>query len=315
MKQWLEAMKKRKIRQISAVVLIICLLGSVVLSDHIAGVRAITDEENGLGEVSTPSNAEQIDSGKKEIKKRKKASDSDAEEGWASASNASTSNASPSDAREYEQLTLEDDSEPVSVSGKLPIGTYLRAEVITGEELSEYGLEELELQSGRAVFAYDIGLWLDGERYEPEYTMQVKIENPELLEGDLKLFQINRTGDNQEVGCSMDKEGNVSFSMKKSGSYAALDMGNPEQVVTIQDVTGIVFVTGVLPDKTTVTAEKLSNETIQQLELPEGEIACAYDIKLWVDGEEYQPEKPVKVRFLNQEKEEKHEKDGSTEVN
>lgn len=287
MRRLLEKIKEKKCRQISSAILIVCLLGSVALSGHISGVHAVTKGK------ATPSNAGEEDDREEFV--WKKASASDAEEDWAS-----PSDASPSNAREYEQLTLEDDSEPVSVSGFLPVGTCLRAEVITEEELSDYGLESLELQDGRAVFAYDLELWLDGEAYEPEYSLQVQIENMELLEGELKLFRISRNAPEQETGSSVDKEGMVRFAMKETGAYAAVDFREAETLSTVEDPDGIVSVTGVLPEGTTVTAEKLPDETIRQLELPEGEITCAYDIKLWVNGEEYQPEKAVKVKFLSQ---------------
>lgn len=290
MSKLLEKMKEKKYHQISSVILIICLLGSVVLSGHISGVHAISRGK------ATPSNAEEADDGEEFV--WKKASASDAKEDWAS-----PSDASPSNVREYEQLTLEDDSEPVSVSGIVPVGTCLRAEVITEGELSDYGLESLELQDGRAVFAYDLELWLDGEPYDPEYSLQVQIENTELLEGELKLFRISRNAPEQETGSSVDKEGVVHFAMKETGAYAAVDFREAETLSTVQDPDGIVSVTGVLPEGITVTAEKLPDETIRQLKLPEGEIACAYDIKLWVDGEEYQPEKAVKVKILNQKTE------------
>ena len=290
MSKLLEKMKEKKYHQISSVILIICLLGSVVLSGHISGVHAISRGK------ATPSNAEEADDGEEFV--WKKASASDAKEDWAS-----PSDASPSNVREYEQLTLEDDSEPVSVSGIVPVGTCLRAEVITEGELSDYGLESLEFQDGRAVFAYDLELWLDGEPYDPEYSLQVQIENTELLEGELKLFRISRNAPEQETGSSVDKEGVVHFAMKETGAYAAVDFREAETLSTVQDPDGIVSVTGVLPEGITVTAEKLPDETIRQLKLPEGEIACAYDIKLWVDGEEYQPEKAVKVKILNQKTE------------
>ena len=75
----------------------------------------------------------------------------------------------------------------------------------------------------------------------------------------------------------------------------------PEDAVTITDADGNVAVTGDLPEDATVTAEKLSLEKIQELGLSNEEIVFAYDITIWVDGEEYQPEKPVVVKVLNAE--------------
>lgn len=49
--------KKRQWRQIGAVVLIVCLLGSVLLSNQISGVRAIPDEEKDFWSDASPSNA------------------------------------------------------------------------------------------------------------------------------------------------------------------------------------------------------------------------------------------------------------------
>ena len=316
MKRLIEILKKkRQWRQISAVVLIVCLLGSVLLSNQISGVRAITDEEKDFWSDATPSNAKHTPDN---------AEDEDEEWTLASGSNATVSNASPSNAEEYEQLTLEDDSEPVTVSGKLPIGTSLKAEVITEEELQDYGLEEVELNSGRPVFAYDISLWLRGERYEPEYALTVQVDNTELLSGELKLVQIDqdesetnaaderetKTIDSvsvpQSLDFTMDNEGQVRFTMKKLAVYVGLDMSNPDAVITIQDPDQLVSVTGILPKETTVTVEPLSEETLSELQLPEGDITFAYDITLWVDGKEYQPEQPVKVKILHA-KDEYHE--------
>lgn len=316
MKRLIEILKKkRQWRQISAVVLIVCLLGSVLLSNQISGVRAITDEEKDFWSDATPSNAKHTPDN---------AEDEDEEWTLASGSNATVSNASPSNAEEYEQLTLEDDSEPVTVSGKLPIGTSLKAEVITEEELQDYGLEEVELNSGRPVFAYDISLWLRGNRYEPEYALTVQIDNTELLGGELKLVQIdqdesetNAAGERetktidsvsvpQSLDFTMDNEGQVRFTMKKLAVYVGLDMSNPDAVITIQDPDQLVSVTGILPKETTVTVEPLSEETLSELQLPEGDITFAYDITLWVDGKEYQPEQPVKVKILHA-KDEYHE--------
>lgn len=294
--------KKQKWRRTGAVALIICILGSIVLSNQISGVQAVTDEERDLwNDAATPSDA-------------KHTPDDADEDEWvlASGSNASVSNASPSNAEEYEQQTLEDDSEPVWVSGKLPIGTSLKAEVVTEDELQNLGLEELELDSGRPVFAYDISLWLHGQRYEPEYALTVQIDNMELLGGDLKLIQLEPLSDSEqpaepvEIACDMDKEGRIRFTMKQLALYVGVDMSDPDAVVTIEDEQKRVSVTGILPKGTTVTAEPLSEEILSQLQLPEGDVTFAYDITLWTDGKEYQPEHPVKVKVLNA-KDEYHE--------
>ena len=95
MKRLIEILKKkRQWRQISAVVLIVCLLGSVILSNQISGVRAITDEEKDFWSDATPSNAKHTPDN---------AEDEDEEWTLASGSNATVSNASPSNAEEYEQ--------------------------------------------------------------------------------------------------------------------------------------------------------------------------------------------------------------------
>ena len=290
--------KKRQWRQIGAVVLIVCLLGSVLLSNQISGVRAIPDEEKDFWSDASPSNAKHTpdNTGEK-----------DEEWALASGSNATVSNASPSNAEEYDQLTLEDDSEPVMVSGKLPIGTSLKAQAITEEELQDCGLEEVELNSGRPVFAYDISLWLHGKRYEPEYALTVQIDNTELLGGKLKLLQIDQSeSEPQSLDFMMDKEGRVRFTMKKLAVYAGLDMSDPDAVITVQDPEQLVAVTGILPKDTTVTVETLSEKILGKLQLPEGDITFAYDITLWVDGKEYQPEQPVKVKILHA-KDEYHE--------
>ena len=253
--------KKQKWRRTGAVALIICILGSIVLSNQISGVQAVTDEERDLwNDAATPSDA-------------KHTPDDADEDEWvlASGSNASVSNASPSNAEEYEQQTLEDDSEPVWVSGKLPIGTSLKAEVVTEDELQNLGLEELELDSGRPVFAYDISLWLHGQRYEPEYALTVQIDNMELLGGDLKLIQLEPLSDSEqpaepvEIACDMDKEGRIRFTMKQLALYVGVDMSDPDAVVTIEDEQKRVSVTGILPKGTTVTAEPLSEEILSQL--------------------------------------------------
>lgn len=309
MKTIMERLKMWKRRQIISVILIVCLLGSVVLSDHIYGVFATTDPVENLlngGEYASPSNA-----GKKNHKNQNEdnweyASSSNASHSNADWSDASPSNASPSNALEYEQLTLEDDSEPVTVSGKLPVGTRLIAELIPEEELLECGMEELELETASVAFAYRITLWLNGVLYQPEYNLTVSAENMDLLDGELNLIQLETDEQDQITGyhtvpCSISKEGIVSFTMTKLGFYAAIDMGNPEKVQTITDADGHVMISGEFPETITVTAETLSENVLSQMELPEGDITFAYDVKLWKNEKEYKPEKPVKVTLLNPE--------------
>ena len=280
MKTIMERLKMWKRRQIISVILIVCLLGSVVLSDHIYGVFATTDPVENLlhgGEYASPSNASKKNHKNQDEDNWEYASSSNASHSNAGWSDASPSNASPSNALEYEQLTLEDDSEPVIVSGKLPVGTRLIAEPIPEEELLECGMEELELETASAAFAYRITLWLNGVLYQPEYNLTVSAENMDLLDGQLNLIQLETDDQNQITGyhtvpCSTSKEGVVSFTMTKLGSYAAIDMGNPEKVQTITDADGHVMISGEFPETITVTAETLSEDVLSQMELPEGDI-------------------------------------------
>lgn len=68
---------------------------------------------------------------------------------------------------------------------------------------------------------------------------------------------------------------------------------------TVTDKDGNVSVKGELPEGITVTAKKVSADIVKLFTLPEGRIECAYDITLWLDGEEYQSETPVSVQILN----------------
>lgn len=75
-----------------------------------------------------------------------------------------------------------------------------------------------------------------------------------------------------------------------------------DNLVTITDPSGNVSVAGDLPEGVTVTAEALSKSDLKKLDIDKKQVVFAYDITLWLDGEEYEPEKPVSVRVIPKEK-------------
>lgn len=78
--------------------------------------------------------------------------------------------------------------------------------------------------------------------------------------------------------------------------YALLDELLEERSIT--DENNLVTVTGLLPATATVQARPLTEEEIAALPVPVEMLLFAYDITIWVDGEEYQPETPVQVTVL-----------------
>ncbi len=64
---------------------------------------------------------------------------------------------------------------------------------------------------------------------------------------------------------------------------------------TIHDEKNIVTISGKLPANATVTARALSADEIAKLALVRVKLIFAYDITIWVDGEEYQPDGSVGV--------------------
>ncbi len=64
---------------------------------------------------------------------------------------------------------------------------------------------------------------------------------------------------------------------------------------TIHDEKNIVTISGKLPANATVTARALSADEIAKLALVRVKLIFAYDITIWVDGEEYQPDGSVSV--------------------
>ena len=75
-----------------------------------------------------------------------------------------------------------------------------------------------------------------------------------------------------------------------------------DNLVTITDPSGNVSAAGDLPEGVTVTAEPLSKSDLKKLDIDKKQVVFAYDITLWLDGEEYEPEKPVSVRIIPKEK-------------
>ena len=72
---------------------------------------------------------------------------------------------------------------------------------------------------------------------------------------------------------------------------AVLEEGQEPELVerVITDKKGLVTVSGMLTEKVTVTARKMTEKEIKAL-APEGfTVHAAYDITLWLDGKEYQP--------------------------
>ena len=69
---------------------------------------------------------------------------------------------------------------------------------------------------------------------------------------------------------------------------------------TITDERGLASVTGILPENAELRVRELTEEEIAALEVPVEQLLFAYDITIWVDGEEYQPEEPVQVTVLPQ---------------
>ncbi len=78
------------------------------------------------------------------------------------------------------------------------------------------------------------------------------------------------------------------------------DPGNIEKEIklyeqTLFDVSKKVSISGMLPENAVVSARALTEQEVKDLELVGVKVVFAYDIKIFVNGAEYQPKSPVSV--------------------
>ncbi len=69
---------------------------------------------------------------------------------------------------------------------------------------------------------------------------------------------------------------------------------------SLTDDSGRVTVTGLLPEGATITARPLTEAEIQALAMDGVRVVFAYDITIWVNGEEYRPEQPVYAQIAEE---------------